>query len=90
MHKLQRPAAIDFTAATKQAVRVRNRYRKLEKKHHKTVWTTEEDMLAFVSDVGALSRLVMASEGRWVQEGDVHAEIGVLMVVAGTVRPPGH
>ena len=73
--KLPGPIDINFTAATERAMRVRRMYQQLEEQNHKTVWTTEEDMLAFVSDVGVLARLVMASEGRWVHEGDVHAEL---------------
>ncbi|WP_378954299.1 hypothetical protein [Pelosinus sp. sgz500959] len=74
--KLPQSTDADFNTATKRAMRVRRLYQQLEVKNHKTIWTTEEDMLAFVSDVGILARLVMASEGRWVHGGDVHAELG--------------
>jgi len=73
--KLPQSIDIDLNTATERAMRVRRLYQQLEVKNHKTVWTTEEDMLAFVSDVGVLARLVMASEGRWVHGGDVHAEL---------------
>ncbi len=56
-------------------MRIRKKYQQLEKLHHKKVWTTEEDMLAFSSDIGALSRLVMTAEGRWVHDGDVRAKL---------------
>jgi len=64
-----------FTAATERAVRVRKLYQQLEADNHENVWTTEEDMLAFTTDVGALGRLVMAAEGRWVYDGDVHTDL---------------
>ncbi|SFL42000.1 nucleoside triphosphate pyrophosphohydrolase family protein [Pelosinus propionicus] len=77
MHiKKLNPAALDFSEATEQAMHVRMLYQKLEECNHKGAWTTEEDMLAFTTDVGVLGRLVMAAEGRWVYHGDVHAELG--------------
>lgn len=66
---------IDFTAATEQAVRVRRFYQQLEEHNHNGAWTTEEDMLAFTTDIGALGRLVMAAEGRWVYDGEVKSEL---------------
>lgn len=70
-----KPINSDFTAATERAMRVRRLYHQLEEQNHKTAWTTEEDMLAFTSDVGALARLVMASEGRWVHGENMQAEL---------------
>ena len=66
---------LNFSDATKRAMGIRALYHKLEVQHHKTAWSTEEDMLDFSSDVGALARLLMASEGRWGLEGDVQAEL---------------
>lgn len=77
--KLPQDNHIDFSAAAERAMRVRRFYRQLEKQNHKTVWTTEEDMLAFVSDVGLLARLVMAAEGRWVHGENLQAELGSKM-----------
>ena len=73
--KKRKPVKVDFGMASKRAVLIRKRYHQLEKLNHKKAWTTEEDMLAFSSDVGALARLVMAAEGRWIQDGNVHAEL---------------
>ncbi|MCC5467928.1 hypothetical protein [Pelosinus baikalensis] len=56
-------------------MRVRRLYQQLEKQYHENVWTTEEDMLAFSTDVGVLGRLIMASEGRWAYNGDVNSEL---------------
>ncbi|QJW47711.1 hypothetical protein HA075_19275 [bacterium BFN5] len=66
---------IDFTAATEQAMRVRRFYQQLEEYKHNGAWTIEEDMLAFTTDIGALGRLVMAAEGRWVYDGEVKPEL---------------
>jgi len=73
--KLPLPVEINLTTATERAMRVRRLYQKLEEQNHKGLWTTEEDMLAFTTDVGALGRLVMAAEDRWVHDGDVHTEL---------------
>lgn len=73
--KLPKPNETDFTTATERAMRVRRLYQQLEIENHKSIWTTEEDMLAFVSDVGVLARLVMASEGRWVHGGNLQSEL---------------
>jgi len=50
-------------------------YQQLEESNHNGVWTTEEDMLAFATDIGALGRLVMAAEGRWVYNGEVQPDL---------------
>ena len=33
-------------------------------------------MIGFMSDVGELGRLLMASEGRWVHDGDLPKDLG--------------
>lgn len=66
---------MDFTVASERAVRVRSLYRQLEERNHGGAWTTEEDMLAFATDIGVLGRLVMAAEGRWVYGGNVQTEL---------------
>ncbi len=73
--KLPKAKAIDFTAATERAMRVRRFYQQLEERNHNGAWTTEEDMLAFSTDIGALGRLVMAAEGRWVHDREVKPEL---------------
>ncbi len=73
--KLPESSAIDFTAASERAIRVRSLYQQLEERNHNGAWTIEEDMLAFATDIGVLGRLVMAAEGRWVYNGDVHTEL---------------
>ena len=73
--KLPESSAIDFTAASERAMRVRSLYQQLEENNHNGAWTTEEDMLAFTTDIGVLGRLVMAAEGRWVYNGEVQPEL---------------
>jgi NTP pyrophosphatase (non-canonical NTP hydrolase) len=69
------PADVTLADAAKRATRVRALYHQLEVQYHNTEWSTEEDMLAFSSDIGVLARLVMASEGRWDKDGDVRGEL---------------
>jgi hypothetical protein len=73
--KLPEGKDIDFTEATEQAMRVRRFYQQLEEHNHNGAWSIEEDMLAFTTDIGALGRLVMAAEGRWVYDGEVKPEL---------------
>ncbi len=62
---------MELETATEQALRVRRLYHQLEERLEGSAWSAKDDMLGFVNDVGTVSRLVMAAEGRWVPEGDV-------------------
>src|SRR4051794_11594219 len=62
---------MDIATASEQALRVRRLYHRLEQRLEGSAWTVKDDMLGLVNDIGAVSRLVMASEGRWTPEGDV-------------------
>lgn len=44
---------------------IRNKYFELEKEIHGSVWSVEEDALAFLTDVGLVGRLTMDKQGRW-------------------------
>ena len=44
---------------------IRNKYFELEKEIHGSVWSVEEDALAFLTDVGLVGRLTMDNQGRW-------------------------
>ncbi len=48
-----------------QSMKLRKEYHKLEEKYHKSVWSIEEDALAFLTDAGIVGRLTMANQGRW-------------------------
>lgn len=63
-----------LTQVSADAVRVRRLYHRLEEHLEGSAWTAKDDMLGLVNDVGTLSRLVMAAEGRWIPGGDVEAQ----------------
>lgn len=44
---------------------IRNKYFDLEKEIHGSVWSVEEDALAFLTDAGLVGRLTMDNQGRW-------------------------
>ena len=44
---------------------IRNKYFGLEKEIHGSVWSVEEDALAFLTDAGLVGRLTMDNQGRW-------------------------
>ena len=62
---------MDLTEAGERAARVRDLYHQLEERFEGSRWSARDDMLGLTNDVGALARLVMASEGRWRPEGGV-------------------
>lgn len=53
----------DLADLTREAIRIRERYDKLNVEQGRQGWTKEDVMLGFVGDVGDLSKLVMAAEG---------------------------
>jgi hypothetical protein len=50
-------------------------YHQLEEHHEGSRWEIKDDILGLVNDVGTLSLLVMATEGRWAPEGDVPEQL---------------
>jgi hypothetical protein len=62
---------MEITEATDLARRVRALYHRIEERTEGSPWQTKDDMLGLVNDIGNLSRLVMATEGRWAPEGDL-------------------
>jgi len=48
-----------------RALKIREKYHLLEKKHHGSEWTIEEDALAFLTDASLVGRLTMSQQGRW-------------------------
>jgi NTP pyrophosphatase (non-canonical NTP hydrolase) len=61
---------MDLSEATETARRVRGLYHQIEERVEGSPWSIKDDMLGLVNDVGTLSRLIMATEGRWAPEGD--------------------
>lgn len=47
---------------------IREAYHQLEKQHHGSEWSIEEDLLAMTNDVGNVARLVMTKGGRYYDE----------------------
>jgi len=66
---------LDFTAAAARASHIRDLYKQLEERLHGSAWTPQEVMLGYLSDIGELGRLVMATQGRWLHEGDLPREL---------------
>lgn len=45
--------------------KIRAAYHQLEKQHHGSEWTVEEDALAFLTDAGLVGRHTMSQQKRW-------------------------
>lgn len=59
---------MDLNEVSKQSQEIRELYHALEKQIHGTIWTVEEDALAFLTDAGLVGRLTMDNQGRWPSE----------------------
>jgi len=59
---------LDLEEIKERALKIRKQYHQLEKKHHGTEWTVEEDALAFLTDAGLVGRYTMSQQGRWPKE----------------------
>jgi len=57
-----------------QSLKIREKYHQLERIHHGTEWTLEEDVLAYLTDAGLIGRNIMSEEKRWPKE-DSHQEL---------------
>ncbi|WP_316799017.1 MazG-like protein [Pedobacter frigidisoli] len=58
---------LDLETIKKRTAAIRKKYHQLERQHHGSEWTIEEDALAFLTDAGLVGRLVMSQQGRWPQ-----------------------
>ncbi|WP_188929682.1 MazG-like protein [Dyadobacter endophyticus] len=61
--------------AVSRSQAIRALYHELERQHHGSEWTVEEDALAFLTDVGLVGRLVMSQQGRWPKAGNASGEL---------------
>lgn len=52
-----------------QSLKIREKYHQLEKEHHGSEWTVEEDALAYLTDAGLIGRNIMSEQKRWPKEG---------------------
>jgi hypothetical protein len=57
-----------------RSLEIRKAYHELERKHHGSEWTVEEDALAFLTDAGLVGRHTMSKQGRWPKE-NTHIEL---------------
>jgi NTP pyrophosphatase (non-canonical NTP hydrolase) len=55
---------MDFQEIKNRALSIREQYAEFEKQNYGAAWTSEEIALGLVGDVGDLTKLVMAENGR--------------------------
>jgi hypothetical protein len=56
---------MDIKQVIKRSKKIRAAYHRLEKQHHSSEWTVEEDALAFLTDAGLVGRHTMSHQERW-------------------------
>lgn len=56
---------INLNEVVVRSKKIRERYHQLERQHHGSEWTVEEDALAFLTDAALIGRLAMAQQNRW-------------------------
>lgn len=56
---------IDFNEIIERSKKIRESYHQLERQHHESKWTVEEDALAFLTDAGLVGRHTMSQQERW-------------------------
>lgn len=55
----------DFSDIIERSKKLREIYHQLERQHHGSEWTIEEDALAFLTDAGLVGRHTMSQQKRW-------------------------
>lgn len=58
-------AEINFKEIIERSKNIREIYHQLERQHHGSEWTVEEDALAFLTDAGLVGRHTMSKQERW-------------------------
>lgn len=58
-------AKTDFNKVIERSKKIRESYHQLERQHHGSEWTIEEDALAFLTDAGLVGRHTMSQQERW-------------------------
>ena len=53
----------------RRSLEIRNKYHELERLHHGSEWTVEEDALAYLTDAGLVGRNIMSQQQRWPKAG---------------------
>lgn len=68
-------SSLNIKDVQERSKNIRKAYHELEKQHHGSEWTVEEDALAFLTDAGLVGRLTMSQQGRWPKGGEANAEL---------------
>ena len=55
---------MEFQQLMERAIEIRKQYEVQEKQHYGSAWNSEEIALGFVGDVGDLSKLIVAENGK--------------------------
>jgi len=56
---------MDIKQVIERSKKIRAAYHQLEKQHHGSEWTVEEDALAFLTDAALVGRHTMSQQKRW-------------------------
>jgi len=56
---------MDIKQVIERSKKIRAAYQQLEKQHHGSEWTVEEDALAFLTDAALVGRHTMSQQKRW-------------------------
>lgn len=55
----------NFDDIIDRSLSIREQYHGLERSHHRSKWTIEEDALAYLTDAGLVGRNIMSQQQRW-------------------------
>ncbi|AFQ44836.1 MazG-like protein [Desulfosporosinus meridiei] len=66
---------MNFSEVVERCIQIRKLYQQLERQHHGSEWTVEEDALAFLTDAGLVGRLTMSQQERWPKGGNTVSEL---------------
>jgi hypothetical protein len=66
---------LNLTDVISRSKKIREQYHSLEKRHHGSEWTVEEDALAFLTDAALVGRLTMSQQDRWPKGKETNSEL---------------
>jgi len=75
LNKNKKMDDLNFSDAITRSLKIRELYHELERVHHGSEWTVEEDALAFLTDAGLVGRHTMSQQGSWPAGKDSKAEL---------------
>lgn len=55
----------NFDEIIRRALKLRKKYHQLERQHHGSEWSVEEDALAYLTDAALIGRNIMSQQQRW-------------------------